>query len=95
MQGQTMQQQAASAVAACAAQVVSQQQANAALACPPGATEGAQCASQQTSVAELQMQLAQAYTELAEYKGYLAEVGKVNLERHKLHVICCLLTSSA
>jgi hypothetical protein len=69
-----MQQQAANAVAACAAQVVAQQQANVSSASTPWATEGIPCLSQQTSVAQLRMQLAQAHTELAEYKGYLAEV---------------------
>lgn len=78
MEGQTVQQQAARAVAACAAQVVAQQSAEAASSMQTSAQEQ-HCSFNQTCAAQLQIQLGQEQNELAEYKGYLAEVNNAVL----------------
>jgi hypothetical protein len=77
MEGMSAQQQAASAVAACTAQIVAQQQLQeASSSLNPGA-EALHCSPQEISAAQLQTQLQNAHNDLAEYKGYLAEVRRI------------------
>jgi hypothetical protein len=76
MEGLSVQQQAASAVAACAAQIQAQSHLAQDSITSLNVAEGLHCAPQEISAAQLQAQLEQAHSELAEYKGYLAEVSK-------------------
>lgn len=97
MDGLSAQQQAASAVAACTAQLLQQQLEQASISML-NAAEGPHCTHQEISTAQLQTQLAQAHNELTEYKGYLAEVGKdvylwlILCLNCGVHAICWLYT---